>query len=202
MFIAGHGRIEAVLDEPKSPPRAAVVLAPPHPDLGGTMFSKVVHHAAQGFVRVGCAVLRFNYRGTGLSEGQFDGGLSEAEDMTVLLDYLEERYETPLWVAGYAFGAFVAAQLAADDARVRLYVAIAPAVDDYDFSRLTTAGKPVFIVHGSEDELCALSSARRFYASLEEPRELAVVDGANHIFDGQVEEVAEAIQDLLMDFTA
>ncbi len=112
MFIAGPaGRIEAVLDEPPDTPRAAVVIAPPHPELGGTMFSKVVHQAAQGFARVGCAALRFNYRGTGLSEGQFDAGLSEADDMSVLLDYVEERYDAPLWVAGYAFGAWVASRV-------------------------------------------------------------------------------------------
>lgn len=202
MFIAGAaGRIEAVVDEPTVAARAAVVLAPPHPDLGGTMFSKVVHEAARGFARVGCVALRFNYRGTGLSEGQFDGGLSESDDMTVLLDYLEEKYEAPLWVAGYAFGAWVAVSPAALDARVRLYLAIAPAVDDYDFSTLAAAGKPVFIVHGSDDELYPLSSTRRLYGSLDEPRELAIVDGANHVFEGHTAEVGEAIQDLLLDFS-
>lgn len=165
------------------------------------MFSKVVHQAAQGFARVGCVALRFNYRGTGLSEGQFDGGLSESDDMTVLLDYLEEKYEAPLWVAGYAFGAWVAVSPAALDARVRLYLAIAPAVDEYDFSPLVDAGKPVFIVHGSDDELYPLASSRRLYGSLDEPRELAIVDGANHVFDGHTEEVGEAIEDLLLDFS-
>lgn len=203
MFIAGPvGRLEAVVDEPSTASRAAVLIAPPHPELGGTMFSKVVHHAAQGFARVGCTALRFNYRGTGLSEGRFDGGLSERDDMTVLLDYLEEKYEVPLWVAGYAFGAWVAMHLAVSDPRVRLFTAIAPAVDEYDFSPLRDAEKPVFIVHGSEDELCPLSLARRLYGQLDEPRELAVIDGANHVFDGRVEEVGEAIVDLLSDFEA
>lgn len=202
MFVAGPaGRLEAVIDEPAGPPRAAVVIAGPHPELGGTMFSKVAHHAARGFARMGVVALRFNYRGTGLSEGTFDEGRGTQADLRALLDHLDEKYEVPLWVAGYAFGAWVAVHAATTDTRVSVYAAIAPPVDDYDFSPLVEAGKPVFIVHGSEDGLCPLSSVRRLYASLDEPRELAVVDGADHIFDGHVEEVSDAIEDLLADYT-
>src|SRR6186997_3727583 len=95
------GVLEALLDEPSSAPRAAVVFAHPHPQYGGTMHTKAVFQGTKGLARIGCAVLRFNFRGVGASAGTFDEGRGEREDFCVALDFLAERYPgVPLWAAG------------------------------------------------------------------------------------------------------
>lgn len=192
------GRLEARCDEPSGPIRAVAVLAPPHPELGGTLYDRVVYSAMQGFIRIGIAVLRFNFRGAGTSEGTFSGGPGEAADFTAAVDAAAARYPgLPIVAAGYSFGAWVAFTAAARDARVAALVAIAPPVDGYDFDPARGAGKPVFIVHGERDELTPLKRVQRFYGTLDEPRELVVIDGANHVFDGHTGEVGDAIADLL-----
>ncbi|MFN8058721.1 MAG: alpha/beta family hydrolase [Vicinamibacterales bacterium] len=202
MLIDGPiGRLEARLDAPTGAVRAAVVLASPNPQLGGTMLSRVVHEAARGLTRIGCATLRFNFRGAGLSEGSHDGGAGERRDFAAALDFLAARYPaTPLWAAGYSFGAWVALVEGATDPRVDLLIGIAPPVESYDFSPVLEASKPVFLVQGDRDELCSLGATRRFYAQLDEPKEIAIVDGADHLFDSLTAEVGDALVDLLGDY--
>src|SRR5919112_2145756 len=96
------GALEALLDEPVSShsgaPRAAVVFAHPHPQFGGTMHTKAVYQGAKGLTRIGCAVLRFNFRGVGRSAGTFDQGEGETGDFRAALDYMAARYPaTRLW---------------------------------------------------------------------------------------------------------
>src|SRR6186997_2428142 len=86
------GVLEALLDEPSSAPRGAVVFAHPHPEYGGTMHTKAVYQGAKGLARIGCAVLRFNFRGVGRSDGAFANGKGEADDFRAALDYLAARY--------------------------------------------------------------------------------------------------------------
>src|SRR5215831_4477168 len=107
------GSLEALLDEPKTrdgaPPRAAVVFAHPHPAQGGTMHTKAVFQGAKGLVRIGCAVLRFNFRGVGSSFGVFDHGRGETEDFKAAMDLMSARYPgVPMWTAGFSFGSWVA----------------------------------------------------------------------------------------------
>ena len=114
------GRIEALLIFRRAP-RAAVVLAHPHPQHGGTMRSRVIHEAAHGFTRAGAATLRFNFRGVGLSAGGFDQGLGEKADFLKAVDEAASRFPgLPVWAAGYSFGAWVAASAFAVDKRVEL----------------------------------------------------------------------------------
>ena len=105
-----------------------------------------------------------------------------------------------VWAAGMSFGAWVAMTVGADHPRVTALVGIAPAVTHYDFSPVVRAAKPTFIIHGERDELINLKEVRKFYAKLSEPKELIVIDAADHLFDGRVTEVGEAIEDLLQDF--
>ena len=107
---AGH--LEALLDEPSRGPGAAVVFAHPHPQHGGTMHTKAVFQGAKGLARIGCAVLRFNFRGVGRSDGTFDQGEGEKEDFRAALDYVSARYpNVRLWSAGFSFGAWVASMI-------------------------------------------------------------------------------------------
>jgi alpha/beta superfamily hydrolase len=216
------GRLEALVDEPTNcqasalgvdeesahlpsavKPRAAVVLAHPHPVYGGTMHTKVVFQTAKAFCRLGCGVLRFNFRGAGASEGAFDNGPGELADFRAALDYATERYPgVELWTAGMSFGAWVALTVGAEDDRVTGMLGIAPALDMYDFGAVLASEKPKFFIQGERDELCPLKKMREFYGQLKEPKDLVVIDAANHLFDGHALEVGDAIVDLFEDLLA
>jgi len=197
------GRLEALLDEGATPPRAAVVFGHPHPMHGGTMHTKAVYQGAKGLTRIGCSVLRFNFRGVGSSEGTFDEGAGEMADFRAGLDFMAARYPgVPLWAAGFSFGSRIALETGAEDPRVSVLIGIAPPVnrDGYTWDRTLLSEKPKFFVQGDLDELCPLKDMWAFYARLKEPKELVVIDGARHLFEGKTKEVGEALEDLLGDF--
>jgi uncharacterized protein len=213
------GPLEALLEEPaehrgvssdglvhlgtNGEVRAAVVLAHPHPQYGGTMHTKAVYQSAKALARIGCAVLRFNFRGAGRSAGTFDAGVGEKDDFRAALDFMRSRYpDTPLWAAGMSFGSWVGLSVGADDPRVSLLLGVSMPVSKYDFSFLVASTKPKYFIHGERDEICSLKEMREFYARAAEPKELAVIDAADHLFDGKVSEVADAVEDLLSDWPA
>ena len=207
-FTGPAGRLDGLLDEPKrrpddeSAPRAAVVFAHPHPQQGGTMHTKAVFQGAKGLLRIGCAVLRFNFRGVGRSAGVFDEGRGEADDYRAALDVMAARYPgVPLWAAGFSFGAWIALETGAADPRVSVLIGVAPPVTrrGYDFTRTLETDKPKFFVQGDLDELCPLKDMWAFYAKLKEPRELVVIEGGTHLFEGKTREVGDALEDLLGD---
>jgi uncharacterized protein len=199
------GRVEALLDEPHTGSaalRAAVVFAHPHPQYGGTMHTKVVYRAAKALSRIGCAVLRFNFRGAGQSAGTFDGGPGEMEDFRAALDFMQARYPAArLWSGGFSFGAWVALIVGAKDPRVTTLIGIAPPLSQYDFDPVRSSSKPKFFIQGERDAICPLKHMHEFYASASEPKELVVIDAADHLFDGKVGEVGDALEDLLGDWS-
>ena len=204
------GRLEALLDEPRPASaaggvdlRAAVVFAHPHPQEGGTMHTKAVFQGAKGLARIGCSVLRFNFRGVGQSAGTFDAGPGEAADFRAALDFMAARHPgLPLWAAGFSFGSWIALETGAVDPRVSLLIGIAPPVTrpNYDFTHTLASVKPKFFVQGNLDELCPIKDLWAFYGKLSEPKELVVIDGASHLFEGKTREVGDALEDLLGDF--
>ena len=199
------GRLEALLEapvlSPGQPVRAAVVFGHPLPIEGGTMHTKAVYRATKALARIGCAVLRFNFRGVGGSEGTWDGGPGEIADFHAALDVMAARYpDTELWTAGFSFGSWVALNVGATDDRVRVLIGIAPPLDRYDFSVIAKSTKPKFFIQGEFDEICPLKRMYEFYSQVPEPKELVVIDGASHLFDGKVLEVGDAIEDLLGDY--
>lgn len=200
--IAGPaGSLEARLDLPTGPPRAVAVLGHPHPLHGGTMHTKALYQTAKALTRVGVAALRFNFRGVGLSTGTFDAGPGEQDDFRAALAFAAHRFPgLPSWAAGMSFGSWIAGAVGADDARVTLVLLVAPPVDRYDYAPLATAGKPVFIVHGEDDELIPAADVRKFYGTLAEPKELAMIEHANHLFEGKTALVGDAVEGLLADW--
>ncbi|HYT69542.1 MAG TPA: alpha/beta fold hydrolase [Vicinamibacterales bacterium] len=197
------GKLEALVDEPAGTPRAAAVFAHPLPTHGGTMHTKAVFQGTKGLVRAGCAVLRFNFRGVGQSDGKFDAGAGEMGDFTAALDYMAAKYpKLPLWAAGFSFGAWIALETGAVDPRVTALIGIAPPVTKmgYDFTSTRVSTKPKFFVQGESDDICPLQDMWKFYGALPEPKELVVIDMADHLFDGHTTEVGEALEDLLKDF--
>jgi alpha/beta superfamily hydrolase len=196
------GPLEALLDAPAGPPRAAVVFAHPLPVQGGTMHTKVVFQSAKALARIGCVVLRFNFRGVGRSAGAWDRGQGELDDYRAALDFMAAQFpDLEMWAAGFSFGSYIATTIGADHDRVCALIAIAPPVDKYEFASVKQSAKPKFIIHGERDELISLRMVRHFYAGLQEPKELVEIDRANHLFDGQTTEVGDALADLLKDFS-
>ena len=215
--VGPAGALEALLDEPAAAGsigpdgianpgyegglRAAVVFAHPHTEYGGTMHTKVVYQAAKALSRIGCAVLRFNFRGAGASAGTFTNGPGEIQDFRAALDVMQQKYPgAPLWAAGMSFGSWVATTVAAEDARVSTMLGIALPITRYDFGPVERSATPKFFIHGEFDELCPLKEVRAFYARAAEPKELIVIDAADHLFDGKVSEVVGAVEDLLGDW--
>jgi len=210
------GRLEALLDLPGGyddastggrPLHAAVVFAHPHPQFGGTMHTKTVYQGAKGVTRLGCAVLRFNFRGVGASDGEFAQGDGEKSDFRAALDYMAAKFPgVRLWAAGFSFGAWVALEVGASDDRVSALIGIAPPVVTsvsgmkYEFPNTLASTKPKFFVQGEADDVCPLEGMWQFYGKLQEPKELVVIDTADHLFEGKTQEVGEALEDLLADF--
>jgi uncharacterized protein len=202
--IAGPaGPLEARLDLPDGEPRAVAVCGHPHPLHGGTMHTKALYQTAKALTRVGVAALRFNFRGVGLSGGTFDAGPGEQDDFRAALTFAEARFPgVPLWAAGMSFGSWIALTVGVADPRVSLLLGVAPPVDRYDFSALATSAKPKFFVHGEDDELISAKEIRKFYAPLIEPKELVMIEDANHLFEGKTSLVGDAVEDLLADWKA
>lgn len=211
------GRLEAILDNPPrdtsvngdgllaagrdTSPRAAVVFGHPHPQYGGTMHTKGTYQAAKALARIGCAVLRFNFRGVGLSEGTYDDGVGEQADFAAALDVMALRFPgVPLWAGGMSFGSWVGLTVGARDPRVSALIGVALPVDRYDFDEVRDSPKAKFFIHGEFDEICSIHTLRAFYSSAEDPKELVVIEAADHLFDGKVSQVGDAIEDLLTDW--
>ena len=195
LYVDGPvGRLEGVLEQPgdESPVAACLVLHP-HPQYGGTLENKVAHTLARTFVRTGCAALRINFRGTGASDGEFDGGDGETLDAGAALAYLGERFvDTPLWVAGFSFGAAIAIRLAASNPVAGL-VSVAPAVRRFASGLERQPDCPWLVVQGDRDELVAVDDTIDWLNTLTPGPELLVVEGAEHFFHGRLNDLREAV---------
>ena len=147
-FLEGPaGRIEAILKEPSGPVMRAAIVCHPHPLFGGTMHNKVVFRIARAFQDSGFAVLRFNFRGTGRSQGEHDHGLGEQDDLRAAIEFVEEKYpKAEIWLAGFSFGSAVMLRAAACDDRVRAIVAVGVPASKYAFTKIARCGKPKLFV--------------------------------------------------------
>ena len=201
LFIAApHGRLEAILKEPRAgqSARGVALVLHPHPLGGGTMHNKVVFRAASALNDAGFITLRVNFRGVGQSTGEHDEGRGEAEDVRVALDYLAEQYsELPITLAGFSFGSRVGIEVGMADERVRHLISIGTPVDKYDFSFLRSCHKPILFVHGDRDEFGSVESLRALVASLPKDAHarLEIIENADHFFEGRLDEMKKVITD-------
>jgi hypothetical protein len=191
------GRLEAVLMGPAEAPVAAAVVCHAHPLHGGLMHFKAVFRAAKALQSAGLAALRFNFRGVGRSEGVHDDGEGEQEDARAALSELERRFpRLPLVIGGFSFGAVVALRVAARDPRVRAVFALGfPLVRFGDAATLRAPSQPRLFVQGEQDEFGAGATLRALVEPLAGTREMVVVAGANHFFDGQLDALQGAVAD-------
>jgi len=204
-FLEGSaGRLEAILWTPATatryrPPLASVVCHP-HPLYGGTMHNKVVYQAAKSLDALVLPVLRFNFRGAGLSAGKHDRGVGEQDDIRVALDFLAKQFPgVPLLLAGFSFGAWVGLKVGCEDRRVSHLIGLGIPVNSSDFSFLRNCKKPKLFVHGSRDQYGALEKVRRLIPSLPGENHLVVVEGVDHFFAGQLDQLDAAITNWLRE---
>jgi uncharacterized protein len=194
--IAGPaGRLEAILMWPDGPPRAAGVVCHAHPLHGGVMHFKVVFRAAKALQQNGVAVLRFNFRGVGHSEGAHDHGRGEQDDVRAALDEVRRRLPgLPLVLGGFSFGASMALQVGCAEPAVRALFALGlPLMTMSDRAFLESCRMPRLFVQGERDQFGSGEAMRDLVARLPEPRTLVVVPGADHFFGGHLEELQAAV---------
>jgi len=191
-----HGRLEAIVKPPREEPNRGVALVlHPHPLGGGTMHNKVVFRAAAALNDAGLLTLRINFRGVGQSTGTHDEGNGERDDVRAGLDYLAENYpDQEVTLCGFSFGARVGLEVGLDDNQVTRLISIGTPVDKYDFGFLAACRKPILFVHGEHDEYGNLERLRELVARIDAPKELAVIKGAGHFFDDQLDELKRVIR--------
>jgi alpha/beta superfamily hydrolase len=173
------------------------VVCHPHPLFGGTMHNKVVFHAMKALNAFGFPVLRFNFRGAGASAGEHDNGRGETADVQVALDYLAKRFSAPIIFAGFSFGAAIGLRAAVPFPQVEALIALGlPAKADgreYTYTFLQESKKPKLFISGGDDEFATPEQLTRISASVGEPKRLVIIPGADHFFDGHLDEMRAAL---------
>jgi alpha/beta superfamily hydrolase len=202
-FIDGPvGGLEAILwiSNRFSRPPLAAVFCHPHPLFGGTFHNKVVYHATKSLDALGVAVLRFNFRGVGLSAGVHDKGIGEQGDVQAAIDFLASEFpNTPLLLGGFSFGSWVGLRIGCSDPRISELIGIGVPVNDSDFTYLWNCPKPKLFVHGANDKFGALVRVEELVTAISGENRLAVIDGADHFFAGHLPEFDRAITTWLVD---
>ena len=200
LFLDGPaGRLEALLNAGSPNATHAALVCHPHPLFGGTLHNKVAFHAMKALNSFGFSVLRFNFRGAGLSEGQHANGVGEVDDVRVALDWLEREYTLPIVFAGFSFGAAVGLRAAYADDRVRALIALGlPAVPIenriYDFEFLRASTKPKLFVSGSRDQFGPPGKLEALVGTFAEPKKLVRIEAGDHFFEGRLKEMRETIE--------
>jgi len=195
-FIAGPaGRLEVLLwTTPASEPPFVAVVCHPHPLYGGTMHNKVVYQAAKRLHEFGIPVLRFNFRGVGLSEGAYDKGHGEEGDVRAALDYMAREFPgEPILAAGFSFGSLVGLRVGCKDVRVAELIGLGIPANSSDLEFLRECAKPKLIVQGGNDKFGSPEKVEAVFAALPEPKRLVIVEGADHFFAGHLDEAGAAI---------
>lgn len=191
------GRIEALLNEGEDDAPYAALVCHPHPLFGGTMHNKVVYHAMKTFHGYGLPVLRFNFRGAGLSEGTHDNGQGERDDVQAALDWLEREYHRPILFAGFSFGSSVGLHACCGDQRVSGIAALGLPVRaggrDYHYRFLAGCSQPKLFISGTADEYGPPEVVVAMIAGAAPPAQLVLVEGADHFFTGRLEEMQSAL---------
>jgi len=201
LFLTGPaGRLEALLNAGSPSATHAAVVCHPHPLYGGTLHNKVVFHAMKALNGFGFPVLRFNFRGTGLSEDEHNNGIGEVEDVRAALDWLEQEFTLPVIFAGFSFGAAVGLRAAYADPRVSALIALglpAVAVEDriYDFEFLRECTKPKLFVSGARDQFAPKGTLEALVSTFADPRKLVRIEAGDHFFEGRLKEMRLAIED-------
>jgi uncharacterized protein len=197
------GRLEALLNSGRDDAPYAAVVCHPHPAGGGTMHNKVVYHAMKAFSWFGLPVLRFNFRGTGLSDGEHDDGRGEQHDVRAALDWLEKNFERPILLAGFSFGSNVGLRACCGDARVKGLIGLGLPVHaggrDYKYGFLEKCTAPKLFISGDHDEFGPREAVSAVWESAPEPKRLVWIGGGDHFFQGTQDSPGAKLAEMQME---
>jgi uncharacterized protein len=207
LFVTGPtGRLEALLNQGAPDATHAALVCHPHPLFGGTMHNKVVFHAMKGLNSFGFPVLRFNFRGAGLSEGTHDEGRGEADDVRAALAWLEAEFHLPIIFAGFSFGAATGLRAACPDPRVPALIGLGTPVRvdhrSYGYKFLQECAKPKLFVSGSRDQFGPRQDLEQVVGRAAPPKKLVIIEGADHFFSGQLAGMKRAIEEWVRETVA
>ena len=203
IYNGPEGRLEGRYHPGKNPTAPIALILHPHPQYGGTMNNKVCYNLFHIFVKRGFAVLRFNFRGVGRSQGEFDDGLGELSDAASSLDWIQSfnPNATSCWVAGFSFGAWIGMQLLMRRPEIRGFISIAPPANLYDFSFLAPCPSSGIIVQGNKDTIVDAPAVESLAERLQAQRQITIdyeeVDGASHFFENQLDEMNKRVETYL-----
>jgi alpha/beta superfamily hydrolase len=197
IFTGPAGRLEGRLQP--SPDRRAplAIVLHPHPHFGGTMNNQIIYNLFYMFKERNFTVLRFNFRGVGRSQGEFDHGQGELADAASALDWLQSVHPEArgCWIAGFSFGAWIGMQLLMRRPEVEGFISVAPPANIHDFSFLAPCPSSGLIVHGDRDRVAIPKDTQALVDKLKTQKgitiEHTVIAGANHFFESQVEELTQ-----------
>ncbi len=204
LFLAGPaGRLEALLNTGSPSATHAAVVCHPHPLYGRTLHNKVVFHTMKALSSFGFPVLRFNFRGAGLSEGEHANGIGEVEDVRSALNWLENEFPLPVIFSGFSFGAAVGSRVACADDRVRALIGLGlpvlpaegpPERAVFDFEYLRACTKPKLFVSGSRDQFGPPGKLEALVGTFSDPKKLVRIEAGDHFFEGRLRELRDTIE--------
>ena len=203
-FLDGPaGRLEALLNAGTPSATHAALVCHPHPLGGGTMHNKVVFHVMKALNSFGFPVLRFNFRGTGLSAGQHDEGRGEIGDVEAALAWLKREFELPIIFAGFSFGAATGLRAACPHPDVKALISIGTPVEAdgrlYSYSFLRDCAKPKLFVSGDRDQYGPYAALEAMVEHAAPPKELVFIPG-DHFFTGHLNEMRMTVESWLKEF--
>ena len=203
IFAGPEGRLEGRYHHSDTPRAPIAVILHPHPQHGGTMNNKVVYNLYYVFVKKGFSVLRFNFRGVGRSQGDFDNGQGELSDAASALDWLQSvNPNAPsCWVAGFSFGAWIGMQLLMRRPEIEGFISVAPPANMYDFSFLAPCPSSGLILQGTDDDVVPEPSVEKLANKLKLQKNIVIdyqlVKGANHFFKDHMDNMVDSVTNYL-----
>ena len=202
-FNGPDGRLEGRYHPSNRPQAPLALLLHPHPQHGGTMNNKIIYKLYQTFTKRGFSTLRFNFRGVGRSQGQFDNGQGELSDAASALDWMQTKNPNTrsCWIAGFSFGAWVAMQLMMRRPEIDGFISIAPPASQHDFSFLAPCPASGMIIHGDKDEVVPQSSVDKLAQKLQKQKNIKIdyriVEGSDHFFIHHLDPLNEQVEGYL-----
>ncbi|ACS51322.1 MULTISPECIES: alpha/beta hydrolase [Bartonella] len=197
IFNGPAGRLEGRYQPSQQKNAPIAIILHPHPQFGGTMNHKIVYDLFYMFQQRGFTTLRFNFRGIGRSQGEFDYGIGELSDAAAALDWVQTQHPDSknCWVAGYSFGAWIGMQLLMRRPEIEGFISVAPQPNVYDFSFLAPCPSSGLIIHGGIDKVSPPKDVQILVDKLKTQKGIIItqeiLEEANHFFSGCHEELIE-----------
>ena len=203
IFPGPEGRLEGRYHPQKERDAPIAIVLHPHPNYGGTMNNKVVYNLHYTFYNLGFSVLRFNFRGVGRSQGEYDMGIGELSDAASALDYLQAMNQNAkhCWVAGFSFGAWIGMQLLMRRPEITGFISVAPPANMYDFSFLAPCPASGIIVQGAQDTVVTPGAVQKLVDKLRTQKHITIhheeIPRANHFFEAEMEVLMRSVDNYL-----